>query len=179
MGRGEAIEAFPAQVDWDRSWQGLRSSSSGTSSPATFHSYPAIAINHIGGATRSWNISSQQHLPVGTPGRVANQSNRRRMAALERPPGQGRGEAAAAADAGEESAVAAGLGMRTGVGLVEEETETGASAKAGRRTKGGGSRGGGRGSVIPPALGLLLFCLCLAPSFSGSSSYTLNEISNA
>jgi hypothetical protein len=60
----------------------------------------------------------------------------------------GRGEAEAAADAGEESAVAASLGMRTGVGLVEEGT--GATAKAGRRTDGGGSQGGGRGSVIVP-----------------------------
>jgi hypothetical protein len=42
--------------------------------------------------------------------------------------------------------VAAGLRMRTGMGLVEEEA--GASAKAGRRKDGGGSRGGGRGSVI-------------------------------
>ena len=42
--------------------------------------------------------------------------------------------------------VATSLGIRTGVGLVEEEA--GASAKAGRRKDGGGSQGGGRGSVI-------------------------------
>jgi hypothetical protein len=84
MGR-EAIEALPAQVDRDRPWQGLRSSSSCTSSPATFHSYPAIANNHTGGATRSWKFCSQQHLLVGMPGRAVNQSDSRRVAALVTP----------------------------------------------------------------------------------------------
>jgi hypothetical protein len=84
MGR-EAIETLLAQVDRDRPWQGLRSSNSSTSSPATFHSYPAIDINHTGGATRSGMFCSQQHLLVGTPGCTANQSSSRRMAALVTP----------------------------------------------------------------------------------------------
>jgi hypothetical protein len=156
MGRGEAIEAFPAQVDWDRSWQGLRSSSSGTSSPATFHSYPAIAINHIGGATRSWNISSQQHLPVGTPGRAANQSNRRRMAALVTPTLGLR----TPARAGERRSGSSGRrrGRKCSGRRPRNENRRGAGrgrdrdrgVGAGRRTKGGGSRGGRRGSIIPP-----------------------------